>query len=54
MEGSVGFSVSTSDLAQLIARSGVNLDDVSVDETIRYYARMRELELRRTSTIQTD
>jgi hypothetical protein len=52
LEGPVGFSASASDLAELIAKSGVNLDDVSVDEAIRYYAKMRELEWRRTSTIQ--
>jgi transcriptional regulator of aromatic amino acid metabolism len=42
---------STSDLAELIAKSGVNLEDVSVDEAIRYYAKMTELEWRRTSTM---
>jgi hypothetical protein len=54
LEGPVGFSAPTSDLAKLIARSGVTLDDVSVEEAVRYYAKMRELEWRRTSTIQAN
>jgi hypothetical protein len=52
LEWPVGFSRSCSDLAKLIAKSGVNLNEVSVDEAIRYYKKMRELEWRRTSTIQ--
>ena len=54
LEGPVGFSTSSSDLARLIAKSGVNLNEVSVDEAIRYYKKTRELEWRRTSTIQAN
>jgi len=54
LEGPVGFSTSSSDLARLIAKSGVNLNDVPVDEAIRYYKKTRELEWRRTSTIQAN
>ena len=54
LEGPVGFSAPTSDLAKLIAKSGVRLDDISVDDAIRYYKKMRELEWRRTSTIQAN
>jgi hypothetical protein len=51
LEGPIGFSASTSALARLIAKSGVNLGEVSVQEAIRYYRKMRELEWQRTSTI---
>ena len=54
LEGPGGFSASTSDLAKLITKSGVNLDDVSLEDAIRYYRKMRELEWRRTSTIQAN
>ena len=54
LEGPVGFSASTSDLARLLAKSGVNLTEVSVEEAIQYYVKMRELEWRRTSTIQVN
>ena len=54
LEGPVGFNTSSSDLARLIAKSGVNLNEVSVDEAIRYYKKTRELEWRRTSTIQAN
>jgi hypothetical protein len=54
LEGPVGFCASSSDLARLVAKSGVNLNEVSVDEAIRYYKKMRELEWRRTSTIQAN
>ena len=54
LEGPVGFSAPTSDLAKLIAKSGVRLDDISVEDAIRYYKKMRELEWRRTSTIQAN
>jgi hypothetical protein len=54
LEGPVGISASPSDLAKLIANSGVKLDEVSVEEAIRYYTKMRELEWRRTSTIQAN
>jgi hypothetical protein len=52
LEGPVGFSASASDLAKLIADAGVNLAEVSVNEAVRYYKKMRELEWRRISTIQ--
>jgi hypothetical protein len=54
LEGPIGFTASTRALARLIAKSGVNLDEVSVQEAIRYYRKMRELEWRRTSTIQAN
>jgi len=54
LEGPVGFSASSSDLAKLIAKSGVNLHEVSVDEAIRHYKKMREFEWQRTSTIQAN
>ena len=54
LEGPVGFSISSSNLARLVAKSGVNLNEVSVDKAIRYYKKMRELEWRRTSTIQAN
>jgi predicted CopG family antitoxin len=54
LEGPVGFSTSTSDLAKLLVKSGVNLSEVSVEDAVRYYRKMRELEWRRTSTIQAN
>ena len=54
LEGPVGFSAPASDLAKLIAKSGVKLDDISVEDAIRYYKKMRELESRGTSTIQAN
>ena len=54
LERPVGFSAHSSDLAKLIAESGVNLDDISLDDAIRYYTKMRKLEWRRISTIQAN
>jgi hypothetical protein len=54
LEGPIGFNARTSDLRKLMATSGVSLDDVSVDDAIRYCKKMRELEWRRTSTIQAN
>jgi hypothetical protein len=53
-EGPVGFYASTFELAEMIAKAGVELEKVSVDEAIRHYRRMRELEWKRTSTIQAN
>jgi hypothetical protein len=52
LEGPVGFSAPSAELARLIVKSGVNLDEISVDDAIRYYKKMRELEWQRISTIQ--
>ena len=54
LEGPVGFSAPSSELARLIVKSGVNLDEISVDDAIRYYKKMRELEWQRVSTIQAN
>jgi hypothetical protein len=54
LEGPVGFYASASELANMIARAGVRLDEVSVAEAIRHYRKMRELEWQRTSTIQAN
>lgn len=54
LEGPVGFSRPSSDLAELIAKSGVNLDEISLDIAIRYYEKMRDFEWRRISTIQAN
>jgi hypothetical protein len=54
LEGPVGFSISASELAEVIAKAGVKLDKVSVDEAVRHYRKMRELEWQRTSTIQAN
>jgi hypothetical protein len=53
-EGPVGFYASASELADMIAKAGVKLDKVSVDEAVRHYRRMGELEWKRTSTIQAN
>lgn len=53
-EGPIGFCTSASELAHMIARAGVKLNEVSVDEAIRHYRRMRESEWKRTSTIQAN
>jgi hypothetical protein len=53
-EGPVGFYASTSELAEIIAKAGVELEKVSVDEAIRHYGKMRELEWKRTSTIRAN
>jgi hypothetical protein len=54
LEGPVGFSAAPSDLARLIAESGVNLEQIPVEAAVRYYKKMRELEWRRASTIQAN
>lgn len=53
-EGPVGFYASAAELADKIAKAGVRLDKVSVDDAVRHYRKMRELEWRRTSTIQAN
>ena len=53
-EGPVGYYTSTPELADMIAKAGVKLDEVSMNEAIRHYRRMRELEWKRTSTIQAN
>ena len=54
VEGPLGFYASTGELADMIAKAGVKLDKVSLDEAIRHYIKMRELEWQRTSTIQAN
>jgi hypothetical protein len=54
LEGPVGFHASASELANMIAKAGVRLDEVSVAEAIRHYRKMRELEWQRTSSIQAN
>lgn len=51
-EGPVRFCTSASELADMIAKADAKMDELSVSEAIRHYRRMRELEWKRTSTIQ--
>ena len=53
-EGPVGFCASTSELAEMISKAGVNLNEIPVDEAIKHFRKMRELEWKRTSTIQAN
>ena len=51
VERPVGFYASTSELRDMIERSGVKLEKISIEEAIRHYRKVRELEWRRISTI---
>jgi len=44
IDGPVEFAASTAELAGLIAKAGVRLDDVPLEDAIRYYEKMRTLE----------
>jgi predicted CopG family antitoxin len=54
VEGPLGFYASTEELADMIEKAGVKLGKISLDEAIRHYAKTRELEWQRTSTIQAN
>lgn len=54
LEGPVAFRASTSDLRDMIVESGVELEKIPVEDAIRYYRKTKELEWKRTSTIQAN
>jgi len=54
VEGPVGFYVSATELGDMIAKAGVDLQKVSIDEAVQHYRKMSESEWQRTSTIQAN
>lgn len=52
LEGPVEFYVSTSELKDMIAEAGVDLEKIPVEKAIDHYRKMRELGWKRISTIR--
>ncbi len=54
LEGPTGFSSSSIELKNMLAKAGVELGNVPVEKAVRHYRRMRRLEWQRASSIRAN
>jgi len=54
LEGPVGYHATTEELREKIAKAGVKLEKIPIDEAVVHHRRMRELARKRISTIRAN
>jgi len=54
LEGPEGFETSASALKEKIAKAGIDIEKISVEDTVAHYRKMRNLEWKRVSTTRAN